>query len=71
MGITSKNATFISPKTTLETMYFELFLKNLTNKLKKKLIIIFVLMKQINFTNIFLLHATSFIIEEYYQAMHV
>ena len=55
--IAVKSATFSAtesaPETSLETTYFMLFLKNFTKNLKKKLVIKFVLMEQINFTNIF------------------
>ena len=73
--IAVKSAAFSAPKsaseTTLETMYFMLFLKNVTNNLEKKLVIKFVLMKQISFTYIsFFCILYSFVIGENSQAMH-
>ena len=41
-----------APETTLETTFFALFLQNVTKHLEKKLVIKFVLMEYINFTNI-------------------
>ena len=53
MVIALKNATFSAsegvPETTLETMYFILFLKNLSKSLEMKLVMKFILTEQINF----------------------
>ena len=43
---------FSSPEIALETTYFMLFVKNLNENLEKKLVIMFVSMEQINFSNI-------------------
>ena len=59
-----------APETTLETTFFALFLQNLTKHLEKKLVIKFVLMEYINFTNIFFLHTIPFVIGENSPAMH-
>ena len=63
--IALKSATFSAPETALETTYFMLFLKNLTKNLKKKLVIMFVWMEYINFTNIsffYMLHLFVFLL---------
>ena len=73
--IAVKRAAFSAPEsaseTTLETMYFILFLKKVTKNLEKKLVIKFVLMKQISFTYIsFFYILYYFVIGENSRAMH-
>ena len=51
---TLKSASFSELESAFKTTCFMLFLKNLNNTLQKKLVIMFLLIKQINFTHIFI-----------------
>ena len=67
----SQKCNLSAPETALQTMYFLRSFKNRTKNFKKKLVIMFILMEYISFTNVsFFLHATSFIIGENSQVMH-